>query len=535
MSIKVAKWFKNISIAKKLYFVLGIMALLIALELFTLWFSLNALSSVRAFVAGEGLWSKAQKDAVYYLQKYSRTYSENDYKKFEEFMKVPQGDHKALVELVKEEPDLAKAKAGFIEGRNNENDVDGMINLFRRFHDVYYISKAIGIWTEADSTIATLIPIAQKLHAEIGLKNPSDEKVDAIISEIDPINERLTSLEDEFSFTLGEGSRWLENLVLKILFLIALTVELTGLILTISVSVGIAKGIKEITTAANKVAKAEFNVKAQVFSKDEIGQLATVFNKMIDDLQENIGQKIKAENELKEKTQDLIRSNTELEQFAYVASHDLQEPLRMITSYLQLIEERYKDKLDDDANEFIAFAVDGAKRMKNLIHSLLEYSRVHRVQKFDRIETNVLLDRVQQNLNSKIMENKVAIKIDKLPSINGDSVLISQLFQNLIENAIKFKGERDPEIKISGKKNEGEFLFSVADNGIGISEEYWDKIFIILQRLHSSEKYPGTGIGLAICKKIVEHHGGRVWLESKPEEGSTFYFTIKEMDEQGVN
>lgn len=521
------KRFKNVSISKKLYFVLGIMALLIALELLMLWFSLTTLSSVRAFVGGEGLWSKAQKDAVYYLQKYSRTYSSKDYEKFQDFMRVPLGDHKTLVELNKKEPDLEKAREGFREGRNHESDIDGMINLFMRFQNISYINKAIRVWVEADSTISKLVPLAEQLNKEIQSESPSDDRVDEIVSEIDPINEKLTALEDEFSFTLGEGSRWLENLVLKILFLIALTVELTGLILTISISINISKGIKEITNTANNVAKAEFKIKAKVYSQDEIGQLAIAFNKMIDDLQANIESKIRVENELKQKTQDLLESNAELEQFAYVASHDLQEPLRMITSYVQLLEKRYKDKLDSDANEFIEFAVDGTKRMKNLIHSLLEYSRVNRDLAFESINMDELVAKLIQNLESKIEENNAIIKVEKLPDITGDSVLIYQLLQNLIENALKFKGENQPEIIISGKKGRGEYIFSVKDNGIGIQEEYWEKIFVILQRLHTLQKYPGTGIGLAICKKIVEHHGGKIWLDSEPNKGSTFYFSIK--------
>jgi signal transduction histidine kinase len=527
MTSSFVNWAKNISIANKLYFVMGTMALLIALELFTLWFSLNTLSSVRAFVAGEGLWSKAQKDAIYNLQKYSRTFSEKDYQHFQEFLKVPIGDHKTLLELTKKNPDMELAKKGFIEGRNHPNDVDGMIKLFTRFHDISYIHKAITIWTEADSIMTELVPIAKELHNEINTESPSTEKIDDIISKIDPINDKLTLLEDSFSYTLGEGARWLENLILKILFLIALTVELSGLFLTISVSIGISKGIKEIIGIAEKVAKADFSQRSKVFSKDEIGQLSIAFNKMTDDLQENINTKIEVEKELKQRTTELIRSNNELEQFAYVASHDLQEPLRMVTSYVQLLEERYKDKLDEDAKEFIAFAVDGTDRMRNLIHSLLEYSRVNKIRPYEKINLNHLLELILLDLKNQIQQSNTLIKVDELPTINGDPLLISQLFQNLISNALKFTHSKNPEIHISSKKTDNEYLFSISDNGIGISKEYSDKIFIIFQRLHTKDKYPGTGIGLAICKKIVEQHGGKIWLKSELGKGSTFYFTIK--------
>ncbi|MGZ4035280.1 MAG: sensor histidine kinase, partial [Bacteroidia bacterium] len=220
---------------------------------------------------------------------------------------------------------------------------------------------------------------------------------------------------------------------------------------------------------------------------DNSGQIKG-FSKITHDITDRKNAEIK----LEEKGQELLRSNSELEQFAYVASHDLQEPLRMVTSYVQLLERRYKDKLDENANEFIRYAVDGSNRMRTLINSLLEYSRVNRVQPFEEININKLLDDVLQNLADQIRENKAQIKYDKLPNIYGDPVLINQLFQNLISNAIKFRGKDDPEIIVACKKEYNEFLFSIKDNGIGIKKEYANKIFIIFQRLHSRAEYPGT-------------------------------------------
>jgi PAS domain S-box-containing protein len=235
------------------------------------------------------------------------------------------------------------------------------------------------------------------------------------------------------------------------------------------------------------------------------------------------------EENLKRKTEELARSNTELEQFAYVASHDLQEPLRMVNSYVQLLAKRYGDKLDADAMEFIGFASDGSTRMRNLINSLLEYSRINRVKPFEDIDIKDLLEDVLQDLQKMITENNAVINIEEMPHIIGDHVLIHQLFLNLITNGIKFKKDRNPEITISYKKLKGEHLFSVSDNGIGIPKQYAEKIFIIFQRLHTKEKYPGTGIGLAMCKKIVERHQGKIWIDSKIDEGTTFYFTIKDV------
>ena len=256
--------------------------------------------------------------------------------------------------------------------------------------------------------------------------------------------------------------------------------------------------------------------------------LATIFD---------ITDRKKTTEELKQKSEELARSNTELEQFAYVASHDLQVPLRMVTSYLQLLEKRNSDKLDQEAKDFISFAVDGSERMRALIHSLLDYSRINRFKPFEEISINELLKVVLENLSTSIKENKAIIKISALPIIFGDPVLINQLFQNLIGNAIKFRNSKDPEIEISYREENGYYLFSVKDNGIGIEKENIDKIFVIFKRLHNKEKYPGTGMGLAICKKIVERHGGKIWVESDIGKGSTFYFTIKkqqpEIQEKG--
>lgn len=244
----------------------------------------------------------------------------------------------------------------------------------------------------------------------------------------------------------------------------------------------------------------------------------------------DVTEKIKTQEELDKKTKELSRSNIELEQFAYIASHDLQEPLRTVTSYLELLEKRYKDKLDADANDFINFAVDGSTRMRILIQSLLEYSRVNRVKPFGWIDTNELLADVIQTLDSSVKESKATINMDNLPKIYGDQVLINQLFQNLIENAIKFRGAKSPEIIISGIEKNNEYLFSVKDNGIGIKKEHFGRLFVVFQRLHTKEEYPGVGIGLAICKKIVEKHGGKIWIESEMNEGSTFYFTIRKQN-----
>jgi len=236
---------------------------------------------------------------------------------------------------------------------------------------------------------------------------------------------------------------------------------------------------------------------------------------------------VSARQALEETVAELRRSNSDLQQFAYVASHDLQEPLRMIASYTQLLAKRYKGKLDSDADDFIGYAVEGASRMQTLINDLLAYSRVTTQGKvFERVDCNQILEDVLSNLRLAIEENRAVVTHDALPVVTADGGQLSQLFQNLIGNAIKFHGEEPPRVHVSVELRNNEWQFSVLDNGIGVDPQYAERIFVIFQRLHNREEYPGTGIGLAVCKKIVERHGGRIWVQSPIGRGSIFYFTL---------
>jgi PAS domain S-box-containing protein len=235
----------------------------------------------------------------------------------------------------------------------------------------------------------------------------------------------------------------------------------------------------------------------------------------------------RAEDSLQQHAQELARSNEELQQFAYVASHDLQEPLRMVASYTQLLGRRYKGKLDKDADEFIHYAVDGVNRMQRLIQDLLAYSRVGtRGRERKAVDVGRALERAKANLQAAIQETHATVTGGPLPAVLADETQLTQLFQNLVGNALKFHGESPPRVEVTGEVRGTEAHFSVRDWGIGIDPQYFDRIFVIFQRLHGKEEYPGTGIGLAICKKIVERHGGRIGVESHPGEGTRFWFTL---------
>ena len=297
----------------------------------------------------------------------------------------------------------------------------------------------------------------------------------------------------------------------------------------------ISRPISDLAQTMHLVSQEKnYTIKANIQSEDEIGALANGFNDMLEQirlremkLNTEIAEHKSAEEALAEKAQDLARSNAELEQFAYAASHDLQEPLRMVASYVQLLERRYKGRLDSEADEFIAYAVEGATRMKRLINDLLAISLVGGGDReMKNLDMEAILTLVLAKMQETIKESAAIITHDPLPAIVANNTEMVRLFEHLLDNALKFHGEAPPCVHIGAERTKNDCLFSVRDNGIGIEPAYFDKIFRLFQRLNSREEYPGTGIGLAECKKIVERHGGKIWLESEPGKGTTFYFTL---------
>ncbi|MEJ2033432.1 MAG: ATP-binding protein [Deltaproteobacteria bacterium] len=282
-----------------------------------------------------------------------------------------------------------------------------------------------------------------------------------------------------------------------------------------------------------------FETEEEVSQKDGLHTYFTVKFPLVDDLgntyaiagiSTDITDRKRGEDELRAIADELARSNKELEQFAYIVSHDLREPLRTIGGFLNLIQRRYGSRLDHQAKELIHFAVDGAERLDHMITDLLEYSRVQRQEPvLGSVDLFDIYFAVIENLKALIEETDAHISHDPLPVITGDASQLTRLLQNLIGNAIKFRGDSPPEIHIGISRCDNGWLFAVRDNGIGIQAEFVDRIFQVFQRLHTQKEYPGSGIGLAICRKIVERHGGRIWVESRPGEGTTFYFTITDL------
>jgi signal transduction histidine kinase len=453
-----------------LLFILFVSLLLIVTNFYTI----KVLSAARAYINGESEYSKGQKDASLYLVTYVESEKIDYWLAFNKSIAVPKGDNIARTALLAQQADEI-AEQGFIMGRNHTDDIPDLIWLFKTFHKVPFMKKVIDIWASAEPLINKLDSIGNNIHTQIQAGTLSTEQKVKFTTEINFLSSQLSEKESAFSNALGETARDIKGYLLLVNILLILL-----LLSTIAV----------------------YAVK-------------TINNMML------------IEKELILKNKELKDTNKELEQFTYAASHDLQEPLRMVSSYMGLLQKKYDGQLDEKAQTYIHFAVDGSKRMKILINDLLNYSRTS-ITAIEYHEVNVadVINEIKKMFQEDLNEPTSGIFFDQLPVITANRMLVSQLFQNLIGNAIKYRSEAPPQIYIAATKNATHWIFSIKDNGLGIDSKYFEKIFVIFQRLHSNSTHKGTGIGLAICKRIAERHGGDIWLESEEGKGSTFFFSI---------
>ncbi|HEX2025711.1 MAG TPA: ATP-binding protein [Actinomycetota bacterium] len=314
----------------------------------------------------------------------------------------------------------------------------------------------------------------------------------------------------------ADDARTMSLVIIAACFLLGL---LGGVLAMGAFSSGVAGRVRRLEDNAGRLAEGE-PLASLPGGDDEIGRLGRA-------MEATAGRLARAREVIEERNRELERSNKELEQFAYIASHDLQEPLRIVAGYADLLARRYRGKLDGDADEFIGYMVEGVGRMQALINDLLQYSRVGtKGREPQPTDVQQALDQALRNLGKTLDESGARVEAEPLPTVPADEGQLVQLFQNLIGNAVKFQGDEPPRVRVEAERRNGEWEFSVADNGIGIDPDYGEQIFEIFQRLHTREEFAGTGIGLAICRKIVDRHGGRIWVESTPGHGSTFRFTI---------
>jgi signal transduction histidine kinase len=407
---------------------------------------------------------------------------------------------------------------------------EALLLPYFRAHDQIFGDLAALAQFENDASIATLAPMItllgsqiQRVEAEstreiatiragqtLGAETAAEIiRVDAVRASAATVDDAI-GLDIRISAANAQKSASDSTRLVIVASLIGIGVALA---VAIAVTLGISAPLRRLRDSADRIAAGEMVEPGLTHRRDEIGSLSRAMTTMV--------------RSLNQQSAELKRSNADLEQFAYVASHDLQEPLRMVSGFTGLLKRRYGGKLDADADEYIEFAVSGANRMQSLINDLLSYSRVGREEVAAKaVDTQAALDQALANLQSAIEDRSAMVSCGYLPTVWANHGMLVRLFQNLISNALKFCKAERPIVRIQAEARGGDWVFSVADNGIGIEPQYKDRIFLIFQRLHKQSEYPGTGIGLAVCKRIVERNGGRIWLESEPGKGTTFFFTL---------
>src|SRR5215217_5983292 len=444
MFMQLGRKLNDISISKKLYFTIGFTALLVMIELCTLWFSITTLSAVRSYVGGEGLWSKAQKDAILNLRQYAYSHDENDYREFKKWLKVPLGDKAARIEIAKPELDLEAARSGFLAGRNHPDDIDGMIYLARRFHKVYYLDKAFQAWGKAEPALDTLKMIGENLHALIQ-KNADQAETTAVLNDIDNINRELTKLEDDCSFTLGEGSRWLEGMVLSTVLALSLTIGISSMLIAISINKNLKRGLDAIVEGAERVREGELKTRVPVYSKDEIGMLATSFNEMTATLDHNMEELKLTELTVIAEKERAQQSEKAKQQFLINMSHEIRTPMNAILGFARHLEDSV---MNEDQHESLKMILKSGDHLLATFNDILDFSRIGAGEiKFMMAPFNIL--EVVESVfllnepNARFKNIGLRYEVDQTvpPLVYGDAVRLTQILLNLTSNAIKFTNE----------------------------------------------------------------------------------------------
>lgn len=514
-------WWRDLSVSKKLYAVVGVMALLIASELLTLLFAMDVLSAVRSFVGGEGIWSKGQKDAVHALHRYAFTGDDQFYHEFHNQLRISRGDRAARLELEKPHVNMDAVREGFMRGQIHEDDIPGLVKLIRRFYWVDYIRDALAIWRQADEGIGELERAGEHLH-DVYVRTKGDRKaVDKALNQIDVLNERLTKLEVRFSEVLGEGSRWLEHVLMVLLILAVLTVESTGLFLTITFSRNLSRSLKELTETSQKIGLGNFEVKLPVRSKDELGQLAGAINKMSSDLKNSTWQRLRAESASEVKSQFLANM-----------SHEIRTPLGVIIGLTEMLKDPqldWKDQL-----RYVETIERTGKNLNRIINDILDLSKVEAGHLEIERTTFDLSDFVAEISNMLLIRAAKTSNLMKfvprgeLPKdISTDRTRLRQILVNLVNNSLKFTDHG--KVTITYYVRGSDLIFDVVDTGAGIEEADREKLFDAFVRTDgaSGTRSEGTGLGLMLSRQLARALGGEVNLiDSRPGKGSHFRASV---------
>lgn len=519
---KLDQYWKDLSVSKKLYAVVGLMVFLITAELTTMKYTVNILSSVRAFVAGEGLWSKAQKNALLEIQNYIIFRDEKYYKSFLEQLAVPLGDRAARMELSKPHPNLQIVYAEFIKARNHPSDVEGMAKLILNFHKISYLERSIDAWTKADLHINEIVQIADDIHSEI-LKTPKNKPLlrqQELLQKISDLNVKITTLEDQFTYSLGEGSRWVENTLFWTSLIVILIVESTGLFFTYRFSKGLLNSLQELNLAANKIGTGDLSQRAPVNSADELGQLAASLNQMCQSLQDMSGEKHHAEE-----------ANQFKSQFLANMSHEIRTPLGAILGFAELLKEN--NLSEENRQQYLNIITRTGTTLVSIINDILDLSKVE-AGKLEISKEVCSLKEITNDMHELLKirseKNGIAFEVEQFNEvpefIYTDPIRLSQILVNITGNAIKYTKEGSVYVRFGIQDNELQFY--IKDSGIGLNHHEISKLFLPFSQADQSirKKYGGTGLGLVLSRRLAELLGGNVNLE-KTEIGKGSIFSIK--------
>ncbi len=514
-------FWNHISVAKKLYLFFGLMTFLIGFELFILSFAMNIQSSVRAFIAGEGQWSKAQKDAINGLYKYIISKDSKHYLQFQKNLSVPLGDRKARLELEKKQARYQDIYNGFAAGNNHPDDIDGMIYLLQNFGFISYIKEAKKAWKAGDEIIDELIVFGNHLQIKIQQQKLTEQETLIAIDKIDSLNSRLTIEENKFSHSLEEGSRWLEHIILLGLLLLVITVEMTGLLFTFRFSQNLSKGLTKLREAAEKIGKGDFNQKVKIKSKDELGKLAQSLNQMVEYLQKNMFLRKQAEEA--NKTKSLFLANM---------SHEIRTPLSSIVGFTELLKK--SNLSQDDKERYLNIIQHSGESLSNVINDILDISKVesgHLNLEKTNFSTLDLLKDLIEPLRLKCLEKGINLNLEVQKDfplhIYSDPLRLRQILLNLLTNAIKFT--KEGEISLYAGLEGNKLIFDVVDTGMGIPKKDQNIIFEHFRQSENSltRKHGGTGLGLPLSQHLAILLGGELKLvESTTHFGSHFRASI---------
>lgn len=523
------KFWNDLPIERKLWVVFGTMAVLILLELLTLRLAMQNLSAVRAFVSGEGHWSRAQNQAIFRLQRYAITGDPVHLEKFHEALKVIDGDHEARVELGKPRPDMAIVKRGFIQGKIHPDDVEPMVKLLRRFSRVSYISEAVATWAHGDALVSELKALGEEYRIAVSSGKPDAATLTMLGHRLELLNEDLSKATIRFSAVLGEGSRWMEGVILYTLLLLVMTVESVGLTLTFLMGRDLSRRVDQLVKVADHIGAGSFSERLTVNSTDEIGKLQLAINKMGSLLETSYRD---LEGKISDRTKELEAVAKTQQEFLSIASHELRTPIMALGMQIEMIERNLaKNHISDKAK--LRDQVDKAhrihRRLAGLLDVLIDLTKISTGQieihckeaDLSQVVREVIRDMAPLAASSKI---PLEFHIEDNVSGNFDPVRMGQVLTNLINNAFKYGNNSPVEVRLVKDKDFA--VMSVSDKGPGIPPEKKEKIFERFERGNEELAIGGLGLGLYIGREIVKNHDGEISVASTPGQGATFTVRI---------